>query len=55
MQLNVDTKQTTTNIPDCMMIKQLQQATSQDDHLQQLNEYIIRGMPENKDQLSQDR
>ena len=47
MQLNIDAIQTT-NIPDCMTIKQLQQATSQDYHLQQLKEYIIRGWPENK-------
>ena len=30
------------------MIQQLQQATSQDDHLQQFKDYIIRGWPENK-------
>ena len=50
MQLNVDAIQTTTNIPDCMMIQQSQQATSQDNHLQQqFTDYIIRGWPENKD------
>ena len=37
-----------------MTIQQLQQATSQDDHLQQLKEYIIRGWPENKEQTPQD-
>ena len=49
MQLNIDAIQTTTNIPDCMMKQQLQQATSQDDHLQQLKDYTIRGWPEEKD------
>ena len=42
MQLNTDTIQTNTNICKCMMIQQLQQAISQDDHLQQLKNYIIR-------------
>ena len=54
MQLNVDAIHTTTNISDCMMIQQLQQATLQDNHLQQLKDYIIRGWPQNKDQIPQD-
>ena len=37
-----------------LTIRQLQQATSQDDYLQQLKEYNIRGLPENKDQIPQD-
>ena len=53
-QLNVDTIQITTNIQDCMMIQQLQQATSKDNHLQQVKDYIIRGWPENRDQISHD-
>ena len=40
--------QTTTNIPDYITIQQSQQATSQDDDLQQLKEYIIRGWPETR-------
>ena len=54
MQLIIDAIQTMTNIPDCMTIQHLQQATSQDDHLQQLKGYIIRGWPENKDHIPQD-
>ena len=54
MQLNMDAIQTTTNIPDCMAIQELQQANSQDEHLQQLKEHIIKGWPENKDQIPQD-
>ena len=42
------------NIPDCMTIQQLQQAASQNDHLQQLEDYIIRGWSENKDKIPQD-
>ena len=52
--IEIDVIQTTTNIPDCMTVQQLQQATSQDHHLQQLKDYIIRGWPENKDQIPQD-
>ena len=37
-----------------MTIQQLQQATSQDDWLHQLKDYIIRGWPENKDQILQE-
>ena len=51
MQLNIDAIQTMTNITDCMTIQQLQQATSPDGNLQQLKDYIIRGLPENKDQI----
>ena len=54
MKVNVDTIQIVTNIPDCMSIKQQQQAASQDDYLQQLKGYIIIGWPENKDQMPQD-
>ena len=33
MQMNIDAIETMTNIPDCMTLQWLQQATSQDDHL----------------------
>ena len=48
MLLNIVTVQTTTNIPDCMKICKLQQATSQDECLPCLKEHIIQGWPENK-------
>ena len=35
--------QTTTNISDCMIIHELQQAMLQDEHLQCLKEHIIQG------------
>ena len=53
MQFNIDTIQTSRNITDCMMIQQLHQATTQDEHLQQLKEHFIRGWLENKDQIPQ--
>ena len=46
--------QTMTNMPDCITIKQSQQATSQDHHLQQLKQYVIRGWPEIKDEIPQE-
>ena len=51
MQLIIDAIQTMINIPDCTIIQQLQQVTSQDEHLQELKDNIIRGWPENKDQI----
>ena len=48
MQVNINAIQTITNIPDCLTIQELQQATSQDGHQQQIKEHIIKGWPENK-------
>ena len=50
MEPNINAIQTTTNIPDCMTIQELQQATSQDEHLQ-LHQEHIRGRPEYRDQI----
>ena len=36
MDIRVGTIQTSMNIPECMSIPQIQQATAQDEHLQQL-------------------
>ena len=54
MQLGRNAIQTTTNIPECMTIHELQQVTCQDQHMQCLKEYIIQGWPEHKDQEQQD-
>ena len=54
MDIKADGIQTMTNIPDCMTIPQIQQATAQDDHLKLLKGYIIIGWPENKDQVPQE-
>ena len=53
MQVNINTIQTTTTIPEYMMICELQQQTSQDSYSQQLKEQVIKGWPENKDQIAQ--
>ena len=54
MQININTIQTTTNIPECMTIHELQHATSQKEHLQHLKDYVIQGWPESRDQIQQD-
>ena len=54
MQLNIDTTQTTTNIPDCMKLHELQCTASEDERLQYLIEDILQGWPENRDQIPQD-
>ena len=43
------------NVPECMSIQQIQQATAQHKHLQQVKGYIITGWPEIKDLVQQDR
>ena len=54
MQLNYNAIQTATNIPECMKMHELQQAISQDQHLQHPKDYIIQGWPESRDQIAQD-
>ena len=54
MQLNINAIQTATTIPEYMTMHELQQAMSQDQHLQCLNDYIIQGWPESRDQIPQD-
>ena len=52
MQVNINTIQTTTNIPECISIHELQKATLEDNHLQQLKEQVIRGRPEYRDHIT---
>ena len=49
MKLSLNAIQMTTNIPECMTVHDIQQATSQGQHLQCLKGYIIQGWPENRD------
>ena len=53
MDIKVDTIQTARKIPAYMSIPQLQQATTQYDHLQWLKGCIMMGWPENRDQMPQ--
>ena len=50
MDLRVDAIQMSMNVPECMSIQQMQQATAQDEHLLWLKGYIFTGWPEIKDQ-----
>ena len=46
--------QSTSNMPECLTMQELQKATCQDQHLQYLMEYVTQGWPESKNQLPQD-
>ena len=43
MKININAKDTAMDIPECMTIKEIQQATIKDYLLQQLRKHIIRG------------
>ena len=43
-----------TDVPECISISQIQQATAQDEHLQHLKNIIITGWPSMKDELHSD-
>ena len=46
MQVNINNIETSTDIPECIIIHDLQHETDQDNHFQQLKECIIKGWPE---------
>ena len=54
MDVEVNAVQTLTDVPECMSIQQIWQATAQGEHLQQIKCFILAGWPESKDQLHQD-
>ena len=54
MDIRVDAIQSMTDIPECMSIAQIQQASAQDNHLQCLKDFIITGWPSTKDELHAD-
>ena len=51
MNIWVDTIQATTDLPECISILEVQQASLQDDHLQLLQSYISAGWPETRNKL----
>ena len=53
MELWVDIIQTTTDMPECLSVTDLQQASSQDSHIQKLKHFIITGLPDSKDEVSE--
>ena len=52
MELWVDIIQTATDMPEYLSMTELQQASSQDNHLQKLKHFIITGWPNSKDEIS---
>ena len=51
MDIRIDAIQSATDIPECVSILQIQQASAQDDHLQHLKSLIIAGWLSTKDKL----
>ena len=54
MDIQVDAIQNTTDLLECISMAEIQQASSQDDHLQQLKSFIIAGWPDTKEELHTD-
>ena len=54
MHIPVDTIQSATEMPECLSMGEIQQASSQDDHLQQLKSLIIARWPDSIDELHAD-
>ena len=52
MEIQVNIIQTATDMPECLSMTELQQASSQDNHLQKVKHFIIAGWPDSKDELS---
>ena len=47
----VDAIHNSIDMLECISMAEIQQASSQDDHLQQLKKFIIAGWPDTKDEL----
>ena len=45
MELSINAIQAAINMPECMIMHDLQQAKFHDQHLQHLKDYIIQGWP----------
>ena len=54
MDIQMDTIQNATDMPDCLSMAEMQQVSSQDDHLQQLKSLIIAGWPDSNNKLHAD-
>ena len=50
MDVQVDMIQTTTDMPECVSMAEIQQASSLDNHLEQLKGVIITGWPDSRDE-----
>ena len=54
MDIWVDAIQSATDVPECVSVAEIQQASTQDDQLQKLKNLIIAGWPDTKDELHVD-
>ena len=54
MDVQVDAIQTAVDMLECVSMAEIQQALSQDNHLQQLKSFIITGWPDSRDKLHAD-
>ena len=54
MELLVDIILTTRDMLECLLMRDLQQASSQDSHIQKLKHFIITGWPNSKDEVSEE-
>ena len=54
MEIQVDMIQTATDMPECVSIAEIQQASSLNNHLHQLKGIIISGWPDSTDELHPD-
>ena len=54
MDVHMDVIQNSIDMPECVSMAEIQQASSQDEHLQQLKTFIIAGWPNTKDELHAD-
>ena len=54
LDIRIDAIQSVTDIPECVSISQIQQASAQNDHLQCLKSFIIAGWPSTKEELHTD-
>ena len=54
MDVQVDTIQTTMHMPECVSMAEIQEASSLNNHLQQLKGIIITGWPDSRDELHMD-
>ena len=54
VDVQVDAIQTTTDMPECVSVAEIQQASSFNNHLQTLKGIIITGWPDSRDELHAD-
>ena len=54
VDIRIDAIQSVANIPECVSVSEIQQASTQDDHLQCLKSFIITGWSNPKDKMQTD-